>query len=53
MGDSVESLAKVEVENIHGSPLPYPASPLKSCEIMSEFTQVFNTWLTTVRHLSL
>ena len=26
MGDCVESLAEVEVDNIHGSPLIYPAS---------------------------
>ena len=26
MGDSVESLAEVEVDNIHGSPFVYPAS---------------------------
>ena len=26
MGDSVESLAEVEVDNIHCSPLIYPAS---------------------------
>jgi len=26
MGDSVKSLAEVEVDNIHGSPLIYPAS---------------------------
>jgi len=26
MGDSVESLAEVEVDNIHGSPLIYPDS---------------------------
>ena len=25
MGDKVESLAEVEVDNIHGSPLIYPA----------------------------
>jgi len=26
MGDCVESLAEVEVDNIHGSPFVYPAS---------------------------
>ena len=25
MGDSVQSIAEVEVDNIHGSPLIYPA----------------------------
>jgi len=28
MGDCVESLAEVQVDNIHGSPFVYPASHL-------------------------
>ena len=31
MGDCVESLAEVEVDNIHGSPFVYPANQSSKC----------------------
>jgi len=32
MGDSVKSHAEVEVDNIHCSPLVFPAHPLTCCQ---------------------
>ena len=39
MGDGVESLAEVEVDNIHGSPLIYPAS-----DAIVESYQIGQVW---------
>ena len=39
MGDSVESLAEVEVDNHHGSPLIYPAS-----HVIVESYQIGQAW---------
>ena len=39
MGDSVESLAEVKVDNIHGSPLIYPAG-----HAIAESYQIGQAW---------
>ena len=49
MGDSVKSLAEVKVDNIHGSPFVYPASPLivESYQIGQAWFPLGESMLTT------
>ena len=49
MGDCVESLAEVEVDNIHGSPLIYQASNaiIESYQIVQAWFPLGESMLTT------